>query len=86
MTYSVKIRKQAKKILDSLPNKLKSRIAEKIYILGHNPDNKILDIESLTNSNLLRLRGGSWRIVFSRDDYIKVISIEKIKPRGDIYK
>ena len=86
MTYTVRIKKQAKKTLDNLPHKLKSRIAEKIYKLGYNPDDINLDVRPLTNSDFLRLRVGSWRIVFSKDDSIKVISIEKIKPRGDIYK
>ncbi len=35
---------------------------------------------------LLRLRVGSWRVIFDRQDELKVIAIEKIKPRGDAYK
>ena len=33
-----------------------------------------------------RLRVGVWRIIFDRDDQVKIISIEKIKPRGGAYK
>lgn len=33
-----------------------------------------------------RLRVGQWRVIFERDDEVKIIAIEKIKPRGDVYK
>lgn len=55
-------------------------------LLGKNPDNPILDIKKLQGEPYFRLRVGSWRIIFDRDDQVKVISIEKIKPRGGAYK
>jgi len=27
-----------------------------------------------------------WRVIFDRQDVVRVIAIEKIKPRGDAYK
>jgi mRNA interferase RelE/StbE len=29
---------------------------------------------------------GGWRVIYDRDDAVRVIAIEKIKPRGDAYK
>ena len=80
------IRKQAKKSLQSLPGTDRHRIVEKITNLGKNPNNEALDINPLQGKPYFRLRAGQWRIIFSRDDEIKIIAIEKIKSRGDAYK
>ena len=58
----------------------------KIVLLGKDPDNPSLDIKKLQGEPYFRLRVGSWRIIFDRDDEVKIISIEKIKPRGGAYK
>ena len=55
-------------------------------LLGENPDNASLDIKKLQGEPYFRLRVGQWRIIFDKDDEVKIISIEKIKPRGDAYK
>ena len=87
MPYTVKIRKQARKKLSSLPRRQRQRIAEKIHKLGLNPDDEKLDIKKLEGEDsLFRLRVGGWRVVFDRDDALKIIAVEKIKPRGDAYK
>lgn len=86
MSYAVIIKRQAKKKLQSLNRVDRNRIAEKIVSLGENPDNPELDIKPLTGRPLYRLRVGDWRILFDRQDDLKIIAIEKIKPRGDVYK
>lgn len=55
-------------------------------LLGKNPDDVSLDIKKLKGESYFRLRVGSWRIIFDRDDQVKIVSIEKIKPRGGAYK
>ena len=86
MRYEIFIKKQAKKTLLSLGRTDRNRIAEKIKHLGNNPDDPKLDIKPLHDDIYYRLRVGQWRIIFDRDDGIKIIGIEKIKPRGDAYK
>ncbi len=86
MTYSIIIRKQAKKKLQSLGRPDRTRIAEKIVLLGQNPDSTELDVKPLTGQPNYRLRVGDWRVIFDRQDDVKIIAIEKIKPRGDVYK
>ncbi len=54
--------------------------------LGRNPDDDALDIKKLEGSPYFRLRVGSWRVIFERQDTIRIIAVEKIKPRGDAYK
>jgi len=87
MPYTVKIRRQAKRKLRALPRPEKQRIAEKIHKLGLNPDNEELDVKKLEGEEgLFRLLVGGWRVIFDRQDELKIIAIEKIKPRGDAYK
>jgi mRNA interferase RelE/StbE len=54
--------------------------------LGKNPTELGLDIKPLVGEKFFRLRVGQWRIIFDKNDDIKIISIEKIKPRGEAYK
>lgn len=86
MPYTVTIKHQAQKKLQSLARNERIRLAEKINQLGQNPDDSSLDTKRLTGTPLYRLRVGDWRIIYDRQDAVKVIAIEKIKPRGDAYK
>jgi mRNA interferase RelE/StbE len=88
MIYRVEIEKKAKKELDSLPINTRGRVAEGIGLLGHNPDNPALDIKKLKNDKDAdyRLRVGSYRIKFNRDNTIKAISVIKIVDRKDAYR
>jgi mRNA interferase RelE/StbE len=86
MNYTILIKKQAKKKLQTLSGTDRLRITEKIVLLAKNPDDKNLDIKRLEGEPYYRLRIGKWRIIFDRQDAINIIAIEKIKPRGDVYK
>ncbi|EKE01189.1 MAG: Plasmid stabilization system [uncultured bacterium] len=84
--YKVQIHKQASKKLTSLNAKERLRITDKIMELSYDPDSKTLDIKKLVGEEYWRLRVGKWRIVYDRDDTVRIIRIERIKSRGDIYK
>ena len=85
--YDIKISKVADKKLKSLNVTDRSKIAELIYLLGQNPNHVGLDIKKIVGeSQGYILRVGKWRIVFEKDDLIKIIFIEKIGARGGIYK
>jgi len=86
MPYTLFIRQQARKKLQSLSRPERFRLAEKIEQLGVNPDSTELDIKKLEGETYYRLRVGNWRVIFDRQDAVRVIAIEKIKPRGDAYK
>ncbi len=86
MTYKVIMKKQAEKKLRDLRATERERIADKLYMLSLNPDDLRLDVKKLTGEPFYRLRVGDWRVIYDRQDKIKIISIEKIKPRGDAYK
>lgn len=86
MPYKILMHRQAQKKLQSLPGNERFRLAEKINQLGLNPDDPALDTKRLAATALHRLRVGDWRIIYDRQDALRVIAIEKIKPRGDAYK
>lgn len=86
MPYSVIIKRQTQQKLKSLSPAIRLHITGKIKQLSLNPDNPILDIKPLRGQLFYRLRVGQWRIIYDRQDRIKIISIDKIKSRGDAYK
>lgn len=86
MPWTVIIHRAARNTLKRLDRPLRQRIAEQIQALGDNPDDPTLDVKSLAGRPGYRLRVGGWRVLFTREDVVRVIAIEQIKPRGDAYK
>ncbi|MBF0382190.1 MAG: type II toxin-antitoxin system RelE/ParE family toxin [Magnetococcales bacterium] len=72
--------------MKSPPTKDRLRITGKIMELGLDPDDDNLDAIPMTNSTFWRLRVGSWRVIYDRHDELRIISIERIRSRGDVYK
>lgn len=78
----VVLRRKAQKYLDSLDRNTIMRIDSAIEGLSKEPP--IGDIKKLRGSSLHRLRVGGYRLTFLVTD--TEIIIDKIAPRGDIYK
>jgi mRNA interferase RelE/StbE len=85
--YNITVTRKADKTLRSLQSKQRERIAETIQRLGYNPDDASLDVKRLINHEIAgyRLRVGDYRVLFNRDDEIKVIAIERIAHRQEVY-
>lgn len=80
--YQVIIKKPAKKFIDGLPVNERRRIVEAIERL---PDNG--DITPLRGyQGLLRLRVGSYRIIYTVDNGQLVICVVDAGNRGQIYR
>jgi mRNA interferase RelE/StbE len=84
--YRIIIHSQAKKKLLSLPSVTRTKIAEQIHTLGKDPNDERLDIKPMKGSPAFRLRVGDWRVIFSKNLQLKIIGIEKMGARGDVYK
>jgi mRNA interferase RelE/StbE len=84
--YNIVMRKQAEKKLDRLTAKDAFKISEAIKYLGLNPDDPRLKTRKLGGREGYRMTVDNWRVIYLRDDKIRIISIEKIGPRGDVYK
>lgn len=55
MTYALIIKRQAKNKLESLPKPDRHRVAEKIVMLGKNPEDPKLDVKHLQGEPYHRL-------------------------------
>ena len=76
----IKYAKTAVKTIGNIDKAMKQRLKKAIEDLPKG------DVKRLKGSDsLYRLRVGGWRIVFSLPD-TNTILIEKIAPRGDVYK
>ena len=54
--------------------------------LVQDPDRQDIDVTRLKGRPGLRLRVGSWRVIFRRDEKAREINVLRIGPRGDIYR
>lgn len=86
--YRVDIAKNAQRQLLSLPIRVQEQVAERIGLLGVNPDNPSLDVKKLRNDTeaQYRLRVGSYRVKFNRDNAVQIIAIVKIAHRREVYQ
>ena len=80
--YKIIIKKKAKKFIDKLPKNERSRIAKAIEALPNGEDIKKLK----GYSDLLRLRVGNYRIIYTVDHGELVVIVVDAGNRGQIYK
>ncbi|MCM1047540.1 MAG: type II toxin-antitoxin system RelE/ParE family toxin [Clostridiales bacterium] len=81
-TYKIVFEKEAQKFLDKQEKSKRLRLYKAIYKLPQGTDIKKLK----GCGNLYRLRVGDCRILYTVDEVIKLIDIENIDNRGDVYK
>ena len=81
MRYRFIIDKKAEKFIRKQEERVQERLLKAIYKLPEGTD-----IKKLKGSEFFRLRVGNYRVIYSVDDEIKVIMVENIDNRGDVYK
>lgn len=81
LIYKINFEKAALKFLEKQPKPQRLRLYKAIYKLPNGTD-----IKKLKGSEMFWLRVGNYRILYTIDDGIKVITIENIDNRGDVYK
>ena len=80
--YQIIIKKKAKKFIDKLPINEKRRVVSAIEQL---PDGE--DIKKMQGyDELLRLRVGDYRIIYTIDNGKLIVCVVDAGNRGDIYK
>lgn len=79
--YAIRFEKTAEKFLKKQTHRTQQNLMAAIYKL---PDGT--DIKRLKGYDLYRMRVGNIRVIYSIKEEIKVINIENINNRGDIYK
>lgn len=80
--YKIIIKKKAKKFIDKLPKNERLRIAKAIEMLPNGEDIKKLK----GSENLLRLRVGDYRIIYTVDHGELIVIVVDAGNRGQIYK
>lgn len=79
--YKIIIKKKAKKFIDKLPKNERLRIANAIKKLPNGEDIKKLK----GHSDLLRLRVGEYRIIYTVDNGELIVYVIDAGNRGEIY-
>ena len=87
MTYAITFTEVALKNLQSFPQKDKSLIIKNIEQLADDPFNKsnvkrLVDFDAAA----FRLRVGKYRVLFDREDDLKIIDVVDIRQRKQAYK
>jgi mRNA interferase RelE/StbE len=80
ITYSA----QARKTLRKMQPKTAARILDGMAKLAEDPERTDLDVKKLSGREGYRLRVGDWRVIYTNDGL--VLAVERIGPRGDVYK
>lgn len=81
MTYQIIIKKKAKKFIDKLPINERRRVVSAIEQLPNGDNIKKLK----GHNNLLRLRVGSYRIIYTVDNGKCIVYVIDAGNRGEIY-
>lgn len=82
MMYKIIIKKKAKKFIDKLPKNERLRVAKAIEALPNGEDIKKLK----GYDNLMRLRVGDYRIIYTVDHGELIVIVVDAGNRGQIYK
>ena len=79
--YQIVIKKRAKKFIDRLPNNEKKHVVTAIERLPNGEDIKKLK----GHDDLLRLRVGEYRIIYTVDHGVLIVIVIDADNRGQIY-
>ena len=82
--YRVELRRSVQKSLEKIQSQKRSNIITALLELEKNPRPR--GLENFRGTELWRIREGDYRIVYSIDDFEKVITVVKIGHRRDVYR
>ena len=83
-SYRIEIKRSAVKELEAIPAKDRRRIATKIQALAGNP--RPAGCEKLSGHDKYRIRQGNFRILYTIEDDVLVVTVIKIGDRRDVYR
>jgi mRNA interferase RelE/StbE len=83
MAYTVNLKRSVEKELDDLPKETHDRITKRIILLKENP--RPVGIKKLQGREGYRIRVGNYRVLYTIDDFLKIVEILSISLREDAY-
>lgn len=85
MAYRIEFAPRARRDLKKLPADVRSRITPHIDALAQNPRPSGV-VKLSAEEDTYRIRVGAYRVVYEIRDAVLLVTIVKIKPRGDVYR
>jgi mRNA interferase RelE/StbE len=83
--YTITFARSARKELENLPANIADRILRKIEALAENP--RLPGVIKLQGGkNFWRLRIGDYRVVYSIDDFFRIVDVAIVRHRRDVYR
>ena len=80
--YRVEYSTEALKSLKRMPRDLALRITSKVADLAVEPRAPSNNVKKLVGRPGYRLRVGNWRVIYELNDAFRVLSVERVAPRG----
>ncbi len=85
MAYQIEFAPRARRDLKKLPADVRHRIAPHIDALAQNPRPPGV-VKLSAEEDKYRIRVGSYRVVYEIRDAVLLVTIVKVKSRGDVYR
>ncbi len=82
--YRIEVKRSAQKELLQIPQLYKTRIIEAIDALAEEP--RPPGVKKLKGEEAYRIRVADYRVIYSIEDVIKVIEVQRIRHRKEAYK
>ena len=84
--YAVLFSRAAIKVLRRMPRNTARLIRSKIDGLALDPYAPNNNVKKLVGRPGYRLRVGDWRVIYDLDNGLRILSVERIAPRGGAYE
>ena len=85
MAYEIIIKPSAEKAFGKLPNALQVKILEALEQLSVNP--RPSGVKKLKSAfNIYRIRVGEYRVIYSINDTVLIVTVVKIAHRKNVYR
>jgi mRNA interferase RelE/StbE len=83
--YNISFRRSAEKDMRRLSSSVRDRVFEAVEGLAKSP--RPSGCKKLVGSaNAYRIRVGDYRVVYSVDDVVLIVAVEKVCHRGEVYR
>ena len=83
-SYSVLLTRSAAKEIEEVPAKDRRRIAARIAALAVEP--RPIGVEKLSGAEQYRVRQGNYRILYSIEDEVLVVTVIRVGHRREVYR
>lgn len=84
--YRTLFSRDAIKALRRMPKNTALLIRSKIDQLAQDPFAANNNVKKLTGRPGYRLRVGDWRVIYDVETELRILSVKRIAPRGEVYR